>query len=248
MKIESTRTVKIEELSHLLSIEGGATWNMLWQVFYYTRMFKYIHRKQYKEIKYSLFKICSENKLKELCNLGFLRKPQKDIYTATNKVLPILEEAGYNTSILPQEGEGMGSVNEINNTQVFIQALTIPHFETLLFPQFKDTVSGQPYLIPDALLVQIHKDKRMYKLTFLEIEAEKKLDWNEYVEKKKDNYLRLSQDKNFYRYWTLICPKLGLPLPDIETLCFSVCFVGNITKDFGKGFYFKTSLRHEKSR
>jgi hypothetical protein len=248
MKIETSRTVKIEELTPIIPFEAGGTWNMLWQVFYYTRLFKYIHKRQYKEIKYSYIKICTHDKLHKLCELGYLDSPQKDIFTATNKVLPILEEAGYNTSILPPEAEGTGSINVINNTQVFIQALSIPHVEAFLFPQFKDTISGLPYLIPDALLVQIHREKKRYKLTFLEIEAEKKLDWNQYVEKKKDNYMRLSQDINFYKYWSLICPKLGLPIPDIQTLGFSVCFVGNITKDFGKAFMFKQSLRHEKSR
>ncbi len=235
MKIDFQKTVKIEELAGLVSKRGGTTWASLWQVFYYTRLFKYVHRQHYPQIKIFYNKICTDKNLRKLCELEYFRSPREDVYCATNKVLPILKEAGFNTDLLPSESVGLGDINELNNTDVFVQAVKLPHFETLLYPQFKDRTSGKPYLKPDALLVQKYADKRRYKLTFLEIEA-KKPGWQNYVENKRDNYLRLAQDINFYHYWTSVCPLLGLPKPDISSLYFSVCLIGNIAHKFGSGF------------
>lgn len=247
MKIQHNKTITIEELASIIPREAGATWNSLWQIFYFTRMFKYVHKKQYPKIKPSFNKICTHGKLQELCSLGYLKNPDKEIYTATNKVLPILKAAGYVTETLPFVPKGMGYINEINNTEVFIQALKLPTFETLLFPRFNDSLSGQPYLIPDALLVQKHAELKRYKLTFLEIEA-KKPKWKDYIDKKRENYIRLSTDKQFARYWASVCLYFGVPIPKSESLIFSVCIVGNILRDFGNGFIVKQSLLHEKSR
>ncbi len=86
MKIEYKKTVKVDELAHLIPTKAGATFSQLWQVFYYTRLFKYVHRSQYPKIKVSYNKICTDRNLLKLCELGYLTSPQKDIYCATNKV------------------------------------------------------------------------------------------------------------------------------------------------------------------
>lgn len=90
-------------------------------------------------------------------------------------------------------------------------------------------------------MVQIDKDHRKYKLTFLEIEAQKP-DWESYISLKRDNYLKLARDTQFFDYWSKICPQLELPPPKINELCFSVLFIGKIKKDFGKGFNFIESF------
>src|SRR5690606_12964272 len=124
--------------------------------FYYTRLFKYIHAKQYKQIRTVFNKIATKSKLAELCNKGYLYSPRKGIYTATDKVLPILAKAGFMTETLPNQGEGKGDINEILNTEAFIQALKLPHFYTLLYFDFID-------LVPDALLVQYDIEGKKYK-------------------------------------------------------------------------------------
>lgn len=234
MRVEYKKVIKVDELAHLVPRKAGATFSQLWQIFYYTRMFKYVTYHHYSQIKTSFNKICTYKKLKELCHLGYLKSPQQKVYCATDKVLPILKEAGYETELLPNEPDGKGDVNELNNTDVFVQAIKQPNFCALLYCDFK-------YLKPDALLVQWNKDDKKYKLTFLEIEA-KKFDWENYIEKKRDNYFKLAKDIRFYKYWSGICKILKLPQPDISTLKFSVYFVGAIKKDFGKGFNFTEHL------
>lgn len=246
MKIEYKKVVKIDELSHIVRHKYGATFSQLWQVFYYTRLFKYMTYAHYVQIKTAYNKICTEKNMNDLCQLEYIKSPQKGVYCATDKVLPILKEAGFRTEILPSEPVGKGDVNELNNTDIFVKLVKLPTFEMLLYPQFKDTETNKSYIIPDALLVQKHEAKRMYKLTFFEIEANKP-NWETYIEKKRSNYIRLSKDIGFYNYWASICPHLGLPEPDINNLGFSVRFIGTIAKDFGYGFTFTNRLNSERS-
>lgn len=241
VKIEQINIVKVDELAPFIPFKAGATFSQLWQVFYYTRLFKYVHRRHYPKIKVSYNKICTDRNLHKLCELGYFKSPQKDVYCAANKVLPILKKAGFIADILPAEPQGKGDGNELHNTEVFIQAIKLPYFYILLFPQFKQTPDSPPHLIPDALLVQKDDDYRRYKLTFLEVEA-KKPGWEHYLEKKRDNYLKLSKDINFYNYWKKTCIQLQLPIPEVAKLKFSVFFVGNIKKNFGNGFQFLHTL------
>lgn len=212
---------------------------MLWKVFYYTRLLKYVRQDQYKTIQNTFFKICTKDRLKVLCDMGFLKSSNDNTYIATNKVLPILEAAGFKTKTLPEEPKGYGDINELNNTAVFIEAVKRKDFFSLLYPQFNQNL--EKYLIPDALLVLKQQNVNKYKLVFLEIEAQKP-DWSRYLENKKDKYLQLSKDKSFYEYWQKTSRLLELPCPDIEQLKFSVYFVCSLQKDFGKGFKFITSL------
>lgn len=230
MNIDYRKVIKIDELADLVPRKAGATWNSLWQIMYYTRMFKYVHKRQYPKIKASFNKICTHEKLQTLCKLGYLKNPQRDIYTATNSIIPILKEAGYCTELLPNVPEGKGDINELHNTEIFIQLAKLPHFKMLLFPHFG-------YVIPDAFLVQIKEDVKEYKLTFIEVERNKPK-WEEYIERKRDNYLRLSKDIKVYEYWKSVCEKLNISIPTPEDFCFTVSFYGTIKKDFGTNFNF----------
>lgn len=230
MKIDYKKIIKIDELAHLVPRKAGATWNSLWQIMYFTRMFKYVHKKQFPKIKTSFNKICTHEKLQTLCRLGYLKNPQRDIYVATNAILPILQEAGFLTETLPNVPEGKGDINELHNTEIFIQLSKLPHFHSLLFPNFG-------YVIPDALLVQLNDVDKSYKLTFIEVERNKP-NWEEYIERKRDNYLRLSKDIVVYEYWKTVCEILHISTPSVNDFCFTVSFYGSIKKDFGINFNF----------
>jgi len=231
LKIDNKKIIKVDELAEIIPFKSGATWSALWQIFYYTRLFKYIHKQHYPRIKTAYNKICTDKNLQKLCSLGYFKSPQKNVYCATNKVLPILNEVGvYPVNVLPNEPTGSGSINELNNTEVFIQASKQANFCTLLYCNFG-------YLIPDALMLQLDREAKKYKLTFLEIEAEKP-GWSNYIDIKRYNYLKLATDIQFYNYWNKIAKLIDLPIPNVNTLTFSVCFIGKIKKDFGKGFYF----------
>jgi len=213
MIIDLKKTVKVDELSELVKKRGGATWSALWQIFYYTRLFKYIHRKQYPQIKIFYNKITTDRNLRKLCDLGYFKSTNDHVYSATNKVLPILEAAGFPIKILPAEPVGNGDFNELNNTEVFIQLTKLESFYTLLFPHFD-------YLIPDALLVQLDPLNKRYKLTFVEVEN-KKPNWENYIDQKKQNYLKLSTELNFYKKWIEYCQLLKIPIPKITDFRFT---------------------------
>ncbi|MFH1052773.1 MAG: hypothetical protein V1779_17775 [bacterium] len=135
-------------------------------------------------------------------------------------------------SLLPEIPKGKGDINELNNTDVFIQALKLPDFYFLLYPNFE-------YLIPDALMVL--KQNYQYKLVFIEVEAQKP-NWDSYLENKLQNYIKLSQNIDVYNYWISVAPKLKLRIPTIDEFKFTVAIIGNITKDWGDCFIFRKSL------
>lgn len=229
MHIINQKTIKVDELASLVPTKSGATFAQLWQIFHYTRMFKYMNHSHYGLIKPAYKKICTQKNLLKLCSLGYFKSPALDIYCATNKVLPILKQTELNTEILPNEPTGLGDINEINNTDVFVQATKLPHFNSLLFPHFQ-------FLIPDALLVQIDVNTQKYKLTFLEIEAHKPK-WVQYIHDKKENYIKLASTNQFYEYWSTTAPKLHLPVPKIEDLGFTVAIISSLkNQNFGNGF------------
>jgi len=215
------------------------SYKLIWDILFYTRLLKYVHHEQYKEIRDRLRLAATKKDLSQLCTLGYLKEVISNIYCSTDKALHLLKKINYpvpkgcNLDLLPKEPTGKAGINEMNNTKVFIQALKLTDFYALVYPHFE-------YLIPDALLVQ--KKDQSYKLTFLEIEVPKS-NWGSYLEDKHKKYLNLSHDINFYNYWLNACPKLCLPIPDIAKLKFSVCVVGNIKKDFGEGFTFTASLK-----
>lgn len=234
MRIEVNKIVKVDELAHLIPRKKGkATFSQLWHIFYYTRLFKYIHKSNYCQIKPAFSKICTNKNLKKLCELGYLKSPGENIYCAKNKVLPILKEAGFFTDLLPNEPIGKGDLNELKNTECFIHLTKVKDFYIILFPQFG-------FLIPDCLLVQFDKENSKYKLTFIEVEA-KKSKWSDYIDDKRDKYLRLAKIMDFYDYWKTVAPILQIPIPTLDDFKFSVIFICSITKNYEEGFKFISS-------
>jgi len=200
-----------------------------------------VHHEQYPTIRKTLNKVSAEWKLKLLCKEGYLEECKNGkVFVATDEVLPILQQLKeYNTNLLPKhKPSGKGDINEILNTKAFIQAVKLPDFYTLLYPtEFRESHD----LIPDALLVLKSKEEKKYKLIFLEVEA-KKPRWVETLVSKRDNYLLLAKDYRFYDYWKKTSVTIGLPMPDISQLRFSVNFICSIKENFGIGFKFNNSL------
>jgi hypothetical protein len=221
-----------EKLREIIPLSSGGSFQLLWDMLYHIRLLKYVHQMQLKEINPRYSKICATDKLNFLVNLGLLESPKKDIYIGTDKTTVSLAQEGVYVKSLPNISTGLGEINQLNNTEVFIQALKLPLFKALLYPYFS-------YTIPDALLVLMDGDK--YKLVFLEIEASK-ANWSNWLENKRINYLRLAQDRQVYAYWKTQCNHLNIAPPKIEDFKFSVTIVGNVKKEFGPGFNFVESL------
>ena len=217
-------------------LNSWGSYEAIWDMLYNIRRVKYIRRGQISKIKKSYDKTCSRDKIKRLIELGLIEKTDNDILISTDKSLQLLEQLGRNISILPQIIKGKGSINELNNTEVFIQALKLPDFLALLYPRFP---TNNPYLEPDALLVR--GTEKRYKLEFLEVEAGKS-NWDNYLENKRTNYLKLAREKRAYTYWTWQCELLKMKAPDIKDFKFSVSIIGKIKKDFGIGFNFMEKI------
>jgi hypothetical protein len=222
----------------LLSIQQQSRTNKslkaTYEMLYKTRMLKYVRKDQFVKIRTTYGRFTSQEKLDFLCKKGWLEERMKSVYTTSDKTLPVLKSQGFNTDILPLKISGKGMINEIQNTESFIQAMNMEHFKALLYPKFGEQ---KVWLKPDALLVLHDEENKKYKLTFLEVEA-KKSDWNNYIQQKKEKYLRLARDIEFYNTWMILAKKLEFPHPEISTLKFSVRIIGSIKKDFGVGFNF----------
>jgi len=231
---------EIDEIEHKLTLNftrnSWGSFEAIWDMLFYIRMVKYIRRDQISQIKKRYNKTCSSDKINRLIELGLLEKTNNDILIVTDYSVELLGQLGKNVSILPTEIKGDGSINELNNTEVFIQALKLPDFIALLYPRFP---KNNPYLIPDALLVRGTEER--YKLEFLEVEAGKS-NWDNYLEQKRVNYLKLASEKRPYTYWSWQCGLLNLTAPDINDFRFSVSIIGKVKKDFGTGFNFMEEL------
>ena len=219
-------------LEPIINIGKGGSYSLFWEMIYNIRLLKYVRQSKLRLINDRYKVVGSKNQLKEISKLGLVKNTQEDIYIVLDNSLPPLKESGHNIKILPKEISGKGSINEINNTDVFIQALKLPDYLALLYPSWN-------YLRPDALLIRGAKER--YKLEFLEIEAGKS-NWNDYIENKRLNYLNLSKDGKVYSYWKAASSYLDLPLPNVKDFKFSVSIIGKIKKDFGKGFNFIEKL------
>ena len=181
-------------------------------------------------------KVATKKKMQTLSKLGYLKLANEmfGIYSSTAKTHTLLKELGKDLKLLPAVPKGTGV--EIYNTDVFVQALRLPNYYALLYPQFP---TEKPYIIPDALLVL--REENRYQLNFLEVEASKS-NWDYYLQTKYDGYKRLSEDIQVYRYWKAFSGYLDLSCPPIEKFYFQVMIIGSIQRDWGKGFEFRSSL------
>lgn len=205
---------------------------LLWDMIRDIRLLKYIRRSQLKDVNHLYSKICAKEKINTLIELKLIRYSLEDIIVSSAASLRVLRKLNYPTDLYPKGGEGKGDINELHNTEVFIQALKLTDYKALLYPNFG-------YIEPDALLVRGTKEK--YYLEFLEVEVSKS-NWPTYLEQKRINYLRLAGDIKAYNYWKEKCELLNLTAPDIKDFRFSVSVIGKVKKDFGTGFNFMEEL------
>lgn len=213
-----------------------------YQMLYDMRMLKYVHKDQFVKIRGTYGRISTKKSLGILCEKGWIEARAENVYATSDKTLPVLKAQGLNTEILTRKISGKGMINEIQNTESFIHFMKIKHFHSLLFPVFG---IRKVWLRPDALLVRRDEENKRYKLTFLEIEAQKP-DWHNYIERKRLLYLRLARDIEFFNMWQILATKLGFPQPDISTIRFSVYIIGNIQKNnFENGFTFLKEVPSE---
>ena len=221
----------------LKPIMSGGSYENIYQLLYNVTLLKYSTQGHLKSIGFSgAEKVVTKKKLQALSELGYVRLANKNlgIYSTTTKTLQLLKAVGHNLNLLPAVPKGIGF--EIYNTDVFVQALKLPNYYTLLYPQFPQE---NPYIIPDALLVL--KEDHRYQLNFLEVEAEKP-NWDMYLQTKYDGYKRLSKDIQVYNYWKAFSGYLNLACPPIEKFKFRVIIIGSIKKSWGPGFEFRSEL------
>jgi len=221
----------------LQPVAFGRSFESVYQMLYYVALLKYSSQGHIKAIGFpGAEKVATKKKLQVLSELGYVRLANENlgIYSATAKTLQLLKALGHDLKLLPAVPKGIGF--EIYNTDVFVQALKLPNYFALLYPQFP---RENPYIIPDALLVL--KEEHRYQLNFLEIEGEKP-NWKAHLQTKYDSYKRLAKDIQVYNYWKAYSGYLKLPCPPVEEFKFRVMIIGNIKKDWGKGFEFRSEL------
>ena len=215
----------------LRPLTSGGSFENIYRLLYYVALLKYATQEQIKSIGFAgVGKVATKRKLQVLRELGYLRFANKSrrIYSAMPKTYHLLKALGHNFKLLPSVTKGTGA--EIYNTDVLVQALKLPNYHALLYPQFP---TEKPYIIPDALMVL--KEDHRYQLNFLEIEAEKP-NWDYYLQTKYDSYKRLAKDPQVYKYWKSFSGYLNLACPPIEKFKFRVIIIGSIKKKLGTRF------------
>jgi hypothetical protein len=222
--------------NELKSLSFGGSLNDVYRLLFHVSLLKYSTVNLLSRTHSTANKVATKPKLNRLVELGYIDS-ENDIYIPNKMTIAILKmikiaAKRVNVNLLPNLPKGYGSINELNNSEVFVQALNMVDYHSLLYPTFG-------YIRPDALLIL--KQGSMYKLTFLEVEKQKS-NWEEYLDTKRYNYLKLAKDIIVFEYWCEIAPLLKLPTPNISEFKISVTIVSNIKKDWGDGFVFKESL------
>lgn len=223
--------------AELQPIVHGSSYERIYRLLYYAALMKYATQEQIKSISFpGAEKVATKKKFQALCELGYLRSGNQDppVFSCTVKAYQVLKLDNHDLKLLPSIPKGNGA--EIYNTDVFVQALKLPNYFALLYPQFPQE---KPYIIPDALLIL--KEEQRYQLNFLEIEA-KKPNWDQHLQTKYDGYKRLAKDIAVYNYWKAYSGYLKLPCPPVEEFKFRVIVIGSVQKDWGKGFEFRSKL------
>jgi len=227
----------LNEIKAILKpLAAGASLNDIYRLLYHISLLKYSTAELLKTTHATAFKVATKPKLDKLVSNGFINE-KFNVYTANAQTLEILKMVKINKSkvdieLLPNPPKGYGGINELNNSEVFARAIHRDYYYSLLYPNFS-------YVRPDALLVLKQNDE--FRLTFLEIEADKS-NWDDWLNRKRYNYLKLSKDIEVYNYWEKISQRLSLPNPGLSDFKFTVTVIGDTKKDWGKGFYFVENL------
>jgi hypothetical protein len=232
----------IKEQLKPLCYHNGKTvrsYQQFFRLYYYIRLLKYSSQKQLRSLEFSgVSKVATKDVLDELVKIGHISFADGNgrVFIANETTDRIIRSVSYNEEnffkVFANLPIGTETSNDIKNTDVFVQALQLNNYYFLLFPNFD-------YLRPDALLVL--KEDNRYKLTFLEIETEQS-NWEHRLSRMRENYIKLSTDVVVYEYWKKTVGLVNLTVPDINDFKFSVTVIGNINKNFGRGFEFRKQL------
>jgi hypothetical protein len=231
------------ELSTNFNLSSGLSYQLFFRFFLHLRILKYATPDILKKISGKYDKIATKNNLVKLEELGYIKNTNsieyKNVYIATDKVIPAIESLGINKILLPNKSTGKGDINQIGIADVVADILALDNSMEkyfILYPQFP---KDKPFIKPDALFVEKKTDK--YRLVFLEIEA-KKEDWENYVKDKIFNYYDLSKEISVYNYWKKYSKFLNLPCPKVNDFKFSIAFVGTILNYNIDGFSFINNI------
>ena len=200
----------------LAELVRGASWKQLFSTLYRLALVRYGTHRLLNPVN---IKIATKRKLKKLVNLGYLSVNPTGVYTVTPKCLNLLKEHGYNTKILQKDFTGQGTGDTLVKSAVILNIMRDPDFYSVFYPNFT-------YLIPDACIVYKKGDKA--RLAFLEVEQEKG-NWQMYLEKKRENYLKLAREVEVYsKWWKRWSGLLDMNYCKPEEFCFSVLCYSDI--------------------
>ena len=222
--------MRLEEChSDLAELVKGSSFSQLFSLLHILAQVRYADKAQLNTCN---FKLATRAKLLKLEHLGYLTCKNK-VYSVTSKTIELLKENDYPVSHFTGDLRGEGGKEEICKAAVKLEALKLPDFYRLIYPNFT-------YLIPDFALV--FKRDHQAKLVFVEVETEKPK-WNEYLENKRMNYLTLSADHDIWAvWWKVHSTKLNLAWCREDEFSFSVWCVGNFKADWPGWSFGRTAL------
>jgi hypothetical protein len=219
-----------KHLEEVAKGNSGLSFAQVARLLWFARQVKYFTREQIKMFPTGFPKYRSKDKIDKLVALGLLEE-NNGIYKTTNEVVELLQTAQLPVEILVSNIEGKGTEENINNTDVFLDCLQREEHNGLFFPDFG-------YLRPDAVWIvsKIENNLLKYRILFLEVEK-KKGNWKEYLQNKRDNYIRLASDYQVYAWWEETVKKIKFPLCKPEEFCFSVIAVGKVDFEYEVWFF-----------
>jgi hypothetical protein len=191
-------------------IVRGSTYKKLFDWLYKAAQLRYTTKDHLNRLNHQFG---TKKKIQSLIEAGFLTAINSNqVFVITDKTRQALKDEGYNTKILQKEFNGSSVEHELKIVDaLFETTLANPELHAIFYYDFG-------YVRPDAIVVL--KKPGAYKIVFLEVE-EKKDQWENYLQNKKNNYCRLAEDKDIYeKWWKVWSDKLNLPYPKKEDFCF----------------------------
>jgi hypothetical protein len=196
-----------DKYSDLVQTVKGSTYKKFFDWLYMAAQLRYATKDHLNRLSKQFG---TKKKLDSLRESGFLTAIRNgDVYVITPKSTKVLEDEGYNISILQKDFNGLSVNHELKITDAI---LTLQPYAVFYY--------DFGYVRPDAIVIL--KRDNAYKIEMLEVE-EPKSNWNAYLEDKKLNYTKLASDIEIYeKWWKVWSEKLKLPYPKMDNFCFDV--------------------------
>lgn len=205
-----------EQYPELEELVKGSSFKQLFNMLYALALVRYATPEHLRAVN---FKLGTSGKLGKISELGYISLTGVAFYTVTDKGLDLLQNNGYNTSIIKRKLTGQMKEHQSVITSVILKEMNKPDFYKVFYPQFRHEGDQAAFLIPDAAIV--YKEGGKAKLVFLEVELSDKP--KDYLDNKRRNYLELSGLYWLYdKWWRSYAQKLGLGMCKPEEFCFEV--------------------------